>query len=282
MCIAIVQPANQRLTKEEAKASWDANSHGGGVAYIDNDSVKTEKVLDNFEEFWEMYNRITDRYGNNNIFVHFRIKTHGEAIIENTHPFVIKNGKYAVMHNGVISAITDLTSKDRSDTRAFAEEILEKLPDEWFGNPVYGRLFSTYIGSGSKVAIIRNDGAVWIINDKVSSAHYGRDGFWFSNYSYKPVQQLNTYYFYNDNANFRKLVSGNCNGVSYEYDQYRNSVTVKKNGLAGMKYYLTSPIAIHSFGKLYPEILEKIDKFENGLFADMLTNYNDWLQYSEV
>ncbi len=277
MCIAIVQPANQRLTEAEAKASWDSNSHGAGVAYIDSGKIKLEKVLDNFQQFWQMYNRICDEFGSKKMLVHFRIKTHGAQTLDNTHPFLIDD-RHALIHNGIITAITSKTSNERSDTRAFVEEVLMKLPEGWFDNAAIPDLLASYIGTGSKVAILRADETVLYLNGSLGGAHIGRDGFWFSNNSYKPVVRTN-YYDYGD-RNYGNLfsfgtVKGTVNGKNYEFNKSTRGITVKYDGFL-LTTYLKLPSQIMDFADKNMDVLFDLDIKLDGELSEIITNYEDW------
>lgn len=130
--------------------------------------------------------------------VHFRWTTHGENTRANTHPHLSPDGRFLVMHNGVMREFDDPTGV-RSDTSLFVETWFADAPEiadaEAFTK--FREDTETYIGSGNKlVAFEIASGRFAIFNERMGDR--GQDGIWYSNtYSLPPTIDPWSYQGYN-------------------------------------------------------------------------------------
>jgi ribosomal protein S27AE len=125
MCVAIFKPAGIKSPSiETLKSCWDANPDGAGMAWrtsSDKYPIHIEKGFmkwDEFKSFWQTAG-VADYDGD--LFIHFRITTHGGTSDGNTHPFPISNNdkilkslsmssEFALMHNGILPISPDNAS----------------------------------------------------------------------------------------------------------------------------------------------------------------------------
>ena len=136
MCVAIYKPAGVKAPDMETlKSCWDANPDGAGLAWRTPSAkypVHIEKgfmTWDEFKRYWTSAG--IDEY-DGDLFIHFRITTHGGTSEGNTHPFPISNNdkilkslsmssEFAMMHNGVLPIAPD--NKLISDTMMLSKLI---------------------------------------------------------------------------------------------------------------------------------------------------------------
>lgn len=135
MCVAIYKPKGIKApTIETLKDCWDANPDGAGMAWRTDGKfpIHIEKgfmTWKAFNDYWHSAN--IDKY-DGDLFIHFRITTHGGTSDGNTHPFPISNSDkvlkslslsshYALMHNGVLPITPD--NKLISDTMMLSKLI---------------------------------------------------------------------------------------------------------------------------------------------------------------
>ncbi|MDE1866969.1 MAG: class II glutamine amidotransferase, partial [Thaumarchaeota archaeon] len=180
MCIAIYKPADKNLSKELLETCWDANPDGAGFMYTHNGNLRIKKGFMTFEKFFASFNNLQHKTA----ILHFRIKTHGKANEENTHPFFIADDM-AFVHNGIINKVSTSSNHDMSDTWHFNEQILKslyKLSPAFVDNEAVQELIKEYIGY-SKLVFMDNKDNVWIMNEQKGEWD---DGIWYSNGSYKP------------------------------------------------------------------------------------------------
>lgn len=185
MCIIIAKrPSAQHPTDEVIDECWKRNPHGAGYAFANADGgVTVRKGFMTLEALKASLEEVRSVNGSWYI-IHFRIATHGSKGPENTHPFWVTNGKVAMAHNGMLP-IGDLVKDDegRSDTAAFAEDILSKLPDGWHRHPAFVHMVEEYMGRGNKIAVIDHDG-IELFN--LSAWNEDKEtGLFYSNYAWK-------------------------------------------------------------------------------------------------
>lgn len=190
MCIIILNTKNT-LTKETLQESWKSNPDGAGLMYSDGQRLKIFKELKNKDKFFKEYYRVRGKYPLNNIVLHFRIKTHGQIDIHNTHPFRV-NKNLAFCHNGILSCVDVPKDSKLNDTILLNETILKNLPDGFEQNEAIIKLLEEFIGL-NKIVLLDNLNQYTIIN--ADMGHW-KDGNWYSNYSYI---QLGNYYGYKSN-----------------------------------------------------------------------------------
>ena len=157
MCVIVHQPKGKTISKDDAKALWETNSHGGGFAFIDDDGVlQTEKFM-KFEEYWPALERARSQFPRRDYLLHMRIATHGSIHLDNVHPFVVD--EHTVMaHNGIIHGVVDKIhpNDDRSDTRFFIDQVLPTLPEGWLDNEYLNSMVEEWIG-WSKLMFMTTD-----------------------------------------------------------------------------------------------------------------------------
>jgi predicted glutamine amidotransferase len=188
MCIAILN-TKSLLPKSYIKNSWDNNYHGAGFAYSKGDSMFVYKTDSDANTFYKVYKRHRKENPDAKFLIHFRISTHGTITEDNLHPFII-NDKVALIHNGTVDLSNHKCGDHRSDTRFLCEEILSHLPDGWhLSSGVHS--FIKEIGGWSKFVLLDLENNHAII--KESEGHWDKLGNWFSNSSYKQVNQYIDY-----------------------------------------------------------------------------------------
>ena len=118
-----------------------------------------------------------DQYSATSPFlIHFRIATHGEICEGNSHPFPVKGGG-AMIHNGMLT-IPGLPA-GYSDSKYFANNVISKLPHNWYRTPHWPGYIEDMIGSGNKIVCLYPDALV-VIGEKRGN---WKNGVWYSNTS---------------------------------------------------------------------------------------------------
>jgi glutamine amidotransferase len=179
MCIVIYNPSDAKnLSPDAFNKSNDANPDGMGMAWALDGEIKIMHTLLRCDLLYIKYLEIRKKGAD--VLLHFRKATHGKVSLENCHPFWLTDD-VVFAHNGVIYLPGD--NKDESDTLAFRDKILDKLPEKWWEDPYLFDLISDYI-AGSKIVLMFPDGSSKIIRETGTGAHWFA-GSWFSNSSYK-------------------------------------------------------------------------------------------------
>lgn len=196
MCIIARVPRNSKLTRAQLSAMWDNNPHGGGIAYIDGEEVKVFKSLKK-SEFINAYFNIAKDFGNRDMLVHTRIKTHGDICIDNVHPFQVNENTF-MAHNGTIDEATPpVKFSEKSDTNWFVEHFMSHFDVTGLDDPHFIDMLGNFIGGGPMDKHLwYGNKLVFLTADKrtkkdsyVVNAHLGetpQGGIWFSNGSYEP------------------------------------------------------------------------------------------------
>lgn len=179
MCIAILNKQG-KLSKETLKNSFDNNEMGAGLLWNYEGKLNTFKTY-KFNTLLQNYNELRNRRNTGTIVLHFRIATSGVNGKENLHPFIV-NQNLGFVHNGVISGLGNVK---HSDTYQF-NEILKGFKHDFINCNTSKMFIQNYIGSGSKLVFLDNQGNSTIINE--NKGHWDKDKLnWFSNDSYKAV-----------------------------------------------------------------------------------------------
>jgi hypothetical protein len=178
MCVAIVKPRNKGIKKRHLKACYDGNPHGCGFAYAHKGTVEIVKGVWNWEEFWAKYKELS----HHSLLIHFRWATSGDKDDDNCHPWTMQQGKYALIHNGVLSI--KRSYKSLSDTGNWVKLVMEPMLASGvpFNDPAFVFLVEEAIGSFNKFAVMDGKGQVCIYNEQQGEWHRG---VWFSNDGYK-------------------------------------------------------------------------------------------------
>jgi hypothetical protein len=171
MCLAIAKPARAVIPLEHLEAGYEGNPHGCGFCYPEGGRVVVVKGLFTFPEFLTKY-REKEHLP---MLVHFRVSTHGKASFLNCHPFSFFDGRFALIHNGVISI--SLSYPELSDTGNFAKLVMEPMvknavdPDK----PAFRFLVQQAIGSHNKVCVMDATGRIIIYNENSGESEEALD-----------------------------------------------------------------------------------------------------------
>ena len=182
MCIIAMIPAGKQINKNTLENMTNNNPDGSGIAWIQDNKIKTYKTMDN-DKFINKALEVQSKFcKDSDILIHCRIATSGKTDLDNCHPFKIsKDTVFA--HNGILNCV-EATNKV-SDTRMFNKALLKQLKPEFLDNVTTRKL----IGE-----IIRSDKLAFLtVNPKLKRNSYiiNRDlgekenRVWFSNDSYK-------------------------------------------------------------------------------------------------
>jgi hypothetical protein len=185
MCIAILNTKG-KLSKETIKNSFDNNEMGAGLLWNANGKLNSFKTY-KFNALLQKYNELRNNTKTGKIVLHFRIATSGINGKENLHPFNV-NDNLGFVHNGVISG---LGNTKHSDTYQF-NEILKGFKHDFINCKTSNLFIANYIGSGSKLVFLDNNGNHTLINE--SKGHWDKAKLnWFSNDSYKAYNDYKWY-----------------------------------------------------------------------------------------
>ena len=216
MCVAIYKPMGAELpTKNDLYNCYLSNQDGAGFAYWRNNKIHIKKGYMDFESFYNDF--LNENFQKDeNVFIHFRIATHGLVDGGNTHPFPVTNNfddmrktnnEYSgkcLIHNGIFhygDNVIKSYSKIISDTMLFSRLLFEHLNNLSFKNKMEEQLnleesvaktlfnhkstdflnenINKKIGY-SKVAIMNEDGSVNIFGNWIE-----HNGVYYSNNSYQ-------------------------------------------------------------------------------------------------
>jgi hypothetical protein len=175
MCIIIHRPqgAATRLSRETLQRCATRNPHGFGIMWADKGKLNTARYLPSERKDF-IKRALILQACDVPMVLHFRWATHGAVTKENTHPFVIRKGHSALMHNGILGIPC---VKGWSDTRTFAYEVVRGLPEGWEKIPTV-KWMMDQATLGSKVAVMYADGSVTILH---KNAGISEGGIWYSN-----------------------------------------------------------------------------------------------------
>lgn len=177
MCIIVVKPEGTLLGYKQLLHMWSENPHGAGFMYAHENKLVVVKGLMKFKD---LFHAIREHGMLRKMVIHFRWKTHGAASPEMTHPFWLVDDKLAMVHNGVIGAVTNETTNTESDTAVFAKKLKEGYSDVLVAvqHPFHRQLIEKYIGHGNKLVFMDSTGETHIINE---TAGTWKDEVWYSN-----------------------------------------------------------------------------------------------------
>lgn len=193
MCLAIMKPIGKTIPPEHLREAAKTNNDGYGCCWAEAGKVVAFRTMSPKKLLVEVAKH-TDK----TLLVHLRKASHGRVNVQNCHPFLMLEGEYGLIHNGILSG---LGSKDISDTWMFTcmlEPLLRSLGTMWNEDgqsvhPVLDYWVSNAIG-GNKIALIDKDGGVLIWN-KSSWSCKEVDGIWYSNSSFEKYVAPTTYLF---------------------------------------------------------------------------------------
>ena len=90
MCLAVLQKIGAKsLTEETLTTSYNNNSDGSGIAYVDEKNKIQVRKFRELDTFVDQYQQLHKKYGETTPFmIHNRIGTHGTSDGNfNVHPF---------------------------------------------------------------------------------------------------------------------------------------------------------------------------------------------------
>lgn len=268
MCVAVYKPIGVDVpTREELYNCYLRNQDGAGFAFYRNGKIHIKKGYMNFNSFYEDFCK-ENFNKDENVFMHFRIATHGLVDGGNTHPFPITddfnkmrktdieyNGK-CLIHNGIFhygDNVIKSYSKIISDTMLFSKLLfdeLNKADDNLFKKQISNLGLEESVCRGilehssdnlelikkinsqlscSKIAIMNEDGTV---------NHFGNwinhNGVYYSNSSYEGYSNYNRIGFSNGYYNTTSYSSPN---YSYRIPSYWNDIWGDKEEKHNKKHY---------------------------------------------
>lgn len=184
MCIAILKPSQEILTKRVLKACFNNNPHGAGFAIASKkaNSVIIRKGFFSFRKFWHCYREYQKR--GETMIIHFRVATSGKIDGDNCHPWRVDK-EHALIHNGNLEHKLGIKDDAVSDTGLFVRHILQPIfthdPGMW-QNDAFKWMVEETIGSGNKLVMINASGEYVIFHEKQGEWD---NGCWFSNKTFK-------------------------------------------------------------------------------------------------
>lgn len=178
MCLAIVKPGSVNVPEEHLAAGWQANSDGGGFAYVEDGKVQFQKGFLKYQDFLTAYKATSERLPNSPFLIHFRIASMGAKGADNTHPFPVPGG--ALIHNGTLDGTGAKYNDGPSDTCLFAEKFGAYLTHDVVKD---NKDKFDSAANHSKIAFLYDDGRYAIVNEKLGGWN---EGVWYSNRSYEP------------------------------------------------------------------------------------------------
>ena len=197
MCIIVIKPAGQKVTKKILENCFENNSDGAGFMYPLQGQVQYQKGFMTFPEFWDAWSETRDKLSLNRHLVvfHFRIATAGEVSPGQCHPFPITSDiqkmqetqgqcNMAIAHNGILLG---WGQGDISDTMELVRDVLS-LPavQRTITYPKVQELITRYI-NGSKIAILQGNGNLITLGE----GWVEKKGLQFSNHGYKKPPKFN-------------------------------------------------------------------------------------------
>ncbi len=178
MCIIGLNPSRAPSIDEDTLRRCNAiNKDGMGIAYTESDGLKVYKTLNNLEGLIRRYKWTQEN--NRDVLLHFRLQTVGMVDLKNCHPFYAdENVVFA--HNGTFSNVYCLENK--SDTRAFRDQVLAHLQGDWLWDEGTINLLEYAIGH-NRVVFMDDLGRYQILNEE---SGVWANGTWWSNTGFMP------------------------------------------------------------------------------------------------
>lgn len=153
------------------------NRDGLGLMYAQNGALHTDKVLPKDEREARAFVTAMPIDGRQ-IAMHWRMKTHGDVDLENTHPYPVVPG-IALIHNGILTQ-GNAADKTRSDTWHYARFMAQMLRDhpELVTNEAWLELVEADIGRQNRFVLLNGAGDMRILN---KSTGYMTGDVWVAN-----------------------------------------------------------------------------------------------------
>ena len=130
-----------------------------GIAVLRDGRIKCEKVAGRVSDLKDAVEKLFGKVG----IGHTRWATHGAATLSNAHPHISYDGRFALVHNGIIencaelrAELSKLGTEFKSDTDS--EVIVQLIAKNYFGDPIKAINAATSRLKGSfAVALICTD-----------------------------------------------------------------------------------------------------------------------------
>lgn len=175
MCLIVNQPRGHTLSRSHLLDIAARNGDGFGIMLAHRGRLHTWRVVGDTRDMLELY---AEHAAGRACVLHWRQATHGAVNVENAHPFHL-TPEIAVVHNGMLDIATP--TRGMSDTWHLCTHVLAPIARDdasaLFRDDM-AEMLGGMIGSGNKLAILRNDGALSIVNESSGVMHAGR---WYSN-----------------------------------------------------------------------------------------------------
>jgi hypothetical protein len=172
MCL-IIKGTASLISDEILKDAYNFNQDGWGIMYADHQRLKVIRgfTLSNLLTGFALVPAQTE------VFVHLRMRTHGDVNKANLHPYRITNDLY-VMHNGVVNNV-ERPYSSWSDTKAVVALITPLLKSNplLVFTPGFNKLFQA-IAKGSRFVFLHSSGRYSIFNQQEGINYRG---LWCSN-----------------------------------------------------------------------------------------------------
>lgn len=181
MCIIIAgQSANLKQvvldTKGLLKSVVDSNPDGVGLMFTGDDGTAVvQKLLSDKEDVVADWLKAMLPDDDRQVAVHARYTTHGNTVLDNTHPYEADGGW--LMHNGVL-ACGNHSDPTKSDTWHYCRTFLDGAMHGIVAAPQGLALLGDHIGKGNRFVIMDKTGRMHIVN-KHTGVEY--EGLWFAN-----------------------------------------------------------------------------------------------------
>lgn len=125
MCVIIVIPKGETITKNELKDAWEVNPDGGGFAYNHKGKVYFQKGYMTFKSYFKAIKRYI---GKVDLVIHLRISTSSIINKEQTHPYKLGNPRIlrgitkqpVICMNGIIHNQHEY--KNMNDTSSYIKD----------------------------------------------------------------------------------------------------------------------------------------------------------------
>lgn len=182
MCLIIVRPPKAEIPEEHIREGFHTNGDGAGYMFVRNGRLHIVKGFTKIGRLLKAYRRDVADNDNSYFVMHMRISTSGKTDCANCHPFYLKNHQAGFCHNGILP-LWEIKGSDKSDTRHFASQVLERLPRFFWQDPGYKSVLETIAkGTSSKFALLLPTNQVVLYNEE---AGHWEGGVWYSNRSYE-------------------------------------------------------------------------------------------------
>lgn len=175
MCLIIVKPAEASVTRAILHNGHIENPDGLGFMYVRAGTLQIEKGFCSFRPFYTALRKAQKTAPGSPFIIHFRFATSGLRTAEAAHPFFV-NPTLGFCHNGIITGKGNLK---QSDTQAFNEHVLQKLPPNFLEVPAIVYLLEAHAAQEhSKFVFLSASGNYRIINEP--AGHWDNSGCWLS------------------------------------------------------------------------------------------------------